>query len=64
MNDIILTYAIVSWQDHASDLRQVIDELDLKTPDTQLIGIGHSVGATATYVNVIEINQPISLRNC
>ncbi|CAO3659092.1 unnamed protein product [Umbelopsis ramanniana] len=39
-----------SWQDHASDLRQLIEELDLKRPQTQLIGIGHSVGATASIL--------------
>ncbi|GAB5593045.1 hypothetical protein Unana1_07945 [Umbelopsis nana] len=39
-----------SWQDHASDIHQIVEQLDLKTPQTQLIGIGHSVGATATIL--------------
>ncbi|KAI9288358.1 Alpha/Beta hydrolase protein [Umbelopsis sp. AD052] len=39
-----------SWQDHASDIRQLVVELNLKRPHIQLIGIGHSVGATSTIL--------------
>ncbi|KAG2180244.1 hypothetical protein INT43_004033, partial [Umbelopsis isabellina] len=39
-----------SWQDHAYDIRQIVDVLELKTPECQLIGVGHSVGATSTIL--------------
>ncbi|KAJ2958498.1 hypothetical protein NQZ79_g5918 [Umbelopsis isabellina] len=39
-----------SWQDHAFDIRQIVEVLELKTPESQLIGVGHSVGATATIL--------------
>jgi predicted esterase len=48
--NVIFFALIVSWQDHASDIHQIIEELELKTPQSQLIGIGHSLGATATWV--------------
>lgn len=38
----------VSWQDNAFNIRQIVDVLELKTPECQLIGVGHSVGATST----------------
>jgi predicted alpha/beta-fold hydrolase len=48
--NVIFFALIVSWQDHASDIHQIVEELELKTPQSQLIGIGHSLGATATWV--------------
>ncbi|KAM3583025.1 hypothetical protein VKS41_004780 [Umbelopsis sp. WA50703] len=39
-----------SWQDHALDIRQIVEVLKLKTSESQLIGIGHSVGATSTIL--------------
>lgn len=38
------------WSDNAMDTKQVIDEFQLNTEYDQLIGVGHSFGATSMYV--------------
>lgn len=42
---------IDTWIDHGMDTQQVVNAMGLKNKHNKVIGIAHSVGGTAMYVD-------------
>lgn len=55
---------IDTWIDHGMDTQQVVNAIGLKNKHNKVIGVAHSVGGTAMYVDDQMDHRGCSVLTC